>query len=504
MSTIPTSTAPTTVASATASADAALRQAAQSIISGSTNSTVDVDSLVTALVNAKVAGTTATLTARSQRNTTQLTAIGTIKSVLSLLQSSMKTLSDGTALSSLVATTSGKGLTAATGTSAVAGSYSVSVANIATAQTLTSSAFEANQALGSGTLHLTLGSQSVAIDIDGKKSTLADIASAINHAPGNPGVTATIINGTDGARLVLNASQTGLANGISVAVTSESAALNKLQVTTTTSKTTPATTTIEAGSAWKQSVAGQDASLTIAGTQVTSASNTILSALTGVTLSLTEDAVGTTQTLTLAHDVSDQKTAIGAFVTAYNNFVTTVASYTGFDKTKKPGEQGGTLLGDTLLNSIRNTISTTLGAGVKNGTNGTINLTSIGISLQKDGQLKIDDNALSVALKDNPGTVESLFNAKTGVAATLNTHLTSYLKTGGIIDMRTSTITSDQKAVADQQKQLTTYATQLTKSYNNQFTALNSLMARMNQNSQYLTQLFGGNNSAGALATNHR
>ena len=49
---------------------------------------MDVNSLVSALVNSKVAGKTATLNARQQKNTTQLTAIGSVKSVLSLLQSS--------------------------------------------------------------------------------------------------------------------------------------------------------------------------------------------------------------------------------------------------------------------------------------------------------------------------------------------------------------------------------------------------------------------------------
>jgi flagellar hook-associated protein 2 len=48
---------------------------------------------------------------------------------------------------------------------------------------------------------------------------------------------------------------------------------------------------------------------------------------------------------------------------------------------------------------------------------------------------------------------------------------------------------------------LTAYTAQLTSQYQAQFTALNTLMATMNNNAQYLTQLFGGTNSAGALAT---
>jgi flagellar hook-associated protein 2 len=47
---------------------------------------------------------------------------------------------------------------------------------------------------------------------------------------------------------------------------------------------------------------------------------------------------------------------------------------------------------------------------------------------------------------------------------------------------------------------LTAYTAQLTSQYNNQFSALNNLLATTNSNSQYLTQLFGGANSAGTLA----
>ena len=42
----------------------------------------------------------------------------------------------------------------------------------------------------------------------------------------------------------------------------------------------------------------------------------------------------------------------------------------------------------------------------------------------------------------------------------------------------------------------------MTKQYNAQFTALNTLMATMANNTRYLTQLFGGQNSAGAMANN--
>ena len=51
-------------------------------------------------------------------------------------------------------------------------------------------------------------------------------------------------------------------------------------------------------------------------------------------MTLTSDSVGTTQTLTIGQDVAGQKTTIEAFVTAYNNFISTASSLTSFDSTQ--------------------------------------------------------------------------------------------------------------------------------------------------------------------------
>jgi flagellar hook-associated protein 2 len=112
------STVATTSAS-TVDPNSAVQQAAQSIISGSTNSSMDVNSLVTAIVNAKVAGQTDALTSKQTKDNTQLTAVGTLKSVLSLLQSAASSLADGTTLNAFTATGSGKGLTGTASTGAV-------------------------------------------------------------------------------------------------------------------------------------------------------------------------------------------------------------------------------------------------------------------------------------------------------------------------------------------------------------------------------------------------
>jgi len=521
MSTI---TSVTSAASAaTASANAQLQEAAQSVISGSTgNSSMDVNSLVTALVSAKTAGQTATLSAELTSDQTQLSAVGALSAALSGLQAALGPLTSGALQSSFKVTTSGTGLAATAGSGSVAGAYTVDVSQIAQAQSITSGAFSTSAAanMGTGTLALSLGGQTMSVQISSNNSSLTGIAAAINSASGNPGITATVVTGSDGQHLVLSSAQTGAANVIGVTVTPDSptSALADLGVqskagtdsssytfqqgiTTTDGQSSlvPSSTTpnVMTGS-WTQTTAAQDAEFSINGTAATSSTNSVTSVLPGVTLSLSATATGSSQTLNVAADTSAQETDIENFVTAYNTLVTTMSSLTSFDSSTSTA---GPLLGDSMLNTIRNTLGALIGSGVSSGGT-TTSLGSIGITLNTDGSLAVDSTKLDTAVQSNPAGISALFTASGSIAAQLNSNITSFTQTGGIIDTRTNAINADITNIQDQQTQLTAYAALLTTQYNNQFTALNTLMTQMNSNSQYLTQLFGGSNSAGSLATN--
>ncbi len=499
MSTVNTNTS-------SANANSALQQAAQSIISGSTgNSTMDVNSLVTALVNAKTAGQTGALTAKQTADNTQISAFGTLSSALSALQASLTTLTNGTLQSTFTATASGNGLTATAGQGAVAGTYNVNVSRIASAQALSSVGFtDPTKGLGSGTLALSLGNQSFSVNIDSSNNTVAGIAAAINGASGNPGITATVVTGTDGAHLVLSSAATGASNTISVEVSNLSgdAGLSNLGVKSTPGQNGgPSTfTSANGNAAWSQSTPGQDAAFSINGISATSSTNTVTSAIAGVTLNLTSAAVGDVQaqTLTIAPDTKSQATAINNFVSLYNTLVTTMGTLTQFTS---GATTQGPLLGDSTLNTIKNTLASLVTTGVKSGSS-TLTLSSIGITLQADGTLQADSTKLNTALQNNPASVAALFNSTNGVGAQMSTAITNFTKTGGLIDLRTTALNADLKSIAQQQSNLSDYATQLTNQYQAQFTALNTLMATMNNNSQYLTQLFGGQNSAGAMSNN--
>ena len=518
MSTIPSassaSSASTPAAAAKTAADtmsaanAARASAAQSVISGSTgNSSLDVTALVTSLVNAKVAGQTGSLSAQQTKDNTRLSAIGALQAALSALQAGVAPLSNGTALGQFTATADGTGLTASGGSGAATGSYSVAVTQIASAQALSSAAFGATTALGTGAINVSVGGKPMSVDITPANNTVSGIAGAINSSAGNPGVTATVVTGTDGAHLVLRSSATGASNTIDVSVgnVTDDAGLSSLGVTSTAGATGSDKSTIASSSAtspWTQTESAHDAMFTVDGTAGTSSSNTVTNAIQGVTLNLTAAAIGipagTAQTLTVARDTSSATTAINNFVNLYNTLVTTYGQLASFDNSKAKGSQGGPLLGDSMFNTIKSTLSGIISGGVKNGSS-TVSLGTVGITLKADGTLTTDSTKLANALTSNPAGVAALFNSTTGVAAKMTTSLNSFLGTGGLIANNQDPLSADLKSITTQQDTLASYAAQLTHQYQAQFTALNTVMSTMNKNSQYLTQLFGGANSAGAL-----
>jgi flagellar hook-associated protein 2 len=516
-SSVPTSATATsanaisTAADTTAAAASARASAAQSVISGSTgNASLDVSALVTSLVNAKVAGQTGSLIAQQRNDNTKLSAIGALQAGLSALQAGIAPLANGTALGQFTLTADGTGLTASGGTGAATGSYSVAVTQIASAQTLSSAAFGATTALGTGTMNVSVGDKSMSVDITSANNTVSGIASAINSSSGNPGLTATVVTGTDGAHLILRSSATGASNTINVSVgtVTDDAGLSSLGVTSTAGAGAGAAdfstiASVSATSPWTQTESAKDAMFTIDGTAGTSSSNTVTTAIQGVTLNLTAAAIGvppgTPQTLTVAQNTTSASTAINNFVNLYNTLVTTYGQVAGFDSSKAKGTQGGPLLGNAMFNTIKSTLASIVSGGVKNGSSN-ISLGAIGITLNKDATLAADGTKITNELTSNPEGVAALFNSTTGVAAKMTKSLNGFLGEGGLIANNQDPLNADLKGIGTQQDTLASYAAQLTQQYQAQFTALNTVMATMNKNSQYLTQLFGGTDSAGTLA----
>src|SRR6202050_5313858 len=214
-STISSATPPaatSTPSTSAASAGSAL------VTSTGIGSGLDIGAIVTSLTNAFGAGPQGQITNQETALDAQVSAFGTFTSALDTLQGTLSALENPTQLAGFDATVGDPTVASATAsTGAVAGQYTLSVQNLATAATLTSNPVAASTStIGTGTLTIAVGGSSDSINIDSSNNTLAGIAAAINQSTSNPGVSASILTSSDGAWLVLSGTTTGAANAITV------------------------------------------------------------------------------------------------------------------------------------------------------------------------------------------------------------------------------------------------------------------------------------------------
>ncbi|MEO8620962.1 MAG: flagellar filament capping protein FliD [bacterium] len=121
-------------------------------------------------------------------------------------------------------------------------------------------------------------------------------------------------------------------------------------------------------------------------------------AIGGVTLSLQQAEVNTTVNVSVARNTGAALTAVKNFASAYN-------AITSFVKTNTA--TGGALAYNAALKSSARAFTNTLLTDVAGVTLSRSAL--VGISLDKNGALGVDDNAFTDALRANPDAVKSLF-----------------------------------------------------------------------------------------------
>jgi flagellar hook-associated protein 2 len=432
---------------------------------------LDVSSLVDKLVAAKKAPQQNQITSQAAAANTQLSALGQVGAALSALQSAMASLTDGSAFASRTVTSSDTTvLGAGSDGTAVNGSYNIVVSKLASALKASSGAFaSASTAVGTGTLTLAVGGKSMSLTLDSTNNSLAAVRDAINKASDNPGVSAAIVTGADGAHLVLSGTQTGVANGFKVSSSGGDGGLAALNYDVAA----------PSGNALSVITAASDANYTIDGLAGNSASNTVSAAIDGLTLNFIK--VGSS-TLSVSNDSSKATGALTNLVSTYNSFVGIYQNLTRYDVTSGTA---GAMIGDATLNSINSTLSSIIG-GTANGTT----LSSIGISLQVDGTLKLDSSKLATALSDGGKTVGNLFAGSGGFAAKLNASLNNWVGDSGVLAGRTTSLSQQLKDLSNQQTTLNSRMDDLTARYQAQFTALDTLMSKLNSTSSYLQQQF--------------
>lgn len=451
------------------------------ITSTGIGSGLDIGAIVSSLTTAFGAAQTSQLTDQANTLDAQVSAYGTFTSALDTLKLALPALEDPSQLAAFSATVADKNIASATTNSdAVAGSYSLQVNNLATVATATSSPFAAGTQIGTGTLTIQVGGASTAISIDTTNNTLAGIAAAINSAPNNPGVSASVITTTDGSRLVLTGTQTGAANQITVTPSGGDGGLATLGLTT---------------------VAAQDASFSINGFAATSSSNVVSNAITGVTINLlAPSAAGTPTQLSISPDTSTAQAAIDKFVTAVNGVLSSIQTLTSYDPST---QTAGPLNGNATLEAFQNQLQKILGQ-FTNGNGSVKSLTDLGISAGTDGSYAVDDTKLGNALSASLASIGNLLGGTNGIATQISNLVDGYTKPGGLLDTINQGLQTSLKNVSTQQTalaaQLAAYSARLTAEYN----AMDNAVALLKQTQTYLNAEFNptANAASGTSQTN--
>ena len=134
---------------------------------GTFGSGLDVESIVKALVDADIAPKTNSLDRRETGLKAELSAVGSLKSVLSDLDKSLADLGDGSAFDLLSIDTPAAVDILQTGSPSV-GQYSIEVDSLAASQVLATQGFTSSSTVvGSGTLSISVGTPTYGRQIQG-------------------------------------------------------------------------------------------------------------------------------------------------------------------------------------------------------------------------------------------------------------------------------------------------------------------------------------------------
>ncbi|WP_144980514.1 flagellar filament capping protein FliD [Halomonas sp. C22] len=396
---------------------------------------------------------------------TKISAYGQLQSAMSQFQSAAAALNDSALYESLSTNVGGSAITAAADSEAQPGAYNVTVDQLATAGTLaTTSVPDATVALTEEDTSLTLsfaGQDDVNVAISAN-STLEDVRDAIN-AQQDSGVSASIIFDGEAYRLALSSTQTGAAASI------EGVAFG------TAFGSELATDVVQAG---------QNALLNVNGVEITSPTNQVEGAIQGVTLNLQEEG---TSTVAVEQDTRAVREAITSFVDAYNDLKGTIGELTSFNP-----ESGvaGELNGDSAVRTVESRLRSVLSGGMEGQFS---MLSDIGITLQRDGTLAVDSDKLDDAIANNQEALSAFFAgdaSDAGMAGQVNQTLTQLLGTNGAVAGAISGAENRVESLGERYVRMEQTIEQTIARYRTQFGQLDSMIAQMNQTSDYLTQQF--------------
>jgi len=454
---------------------------------------LDIGSIVTALVNSDKSAAQNQIDTSTKSVTLKLSGVGSLKSALTTFQSALTALNSSTnpQFAGFSATSGSPSvLTATTDNTAVAGNYSIQVNNLATSSKVSSASFSggATSAIPSGTLTISQNGTNYNVTIPAN-ATLQSTRDAINSTLAGNGISANIVTDSSGAsRLVFGSTTTGAGSDLSVS------GIAGLTIDGTQAMPVPPT----ASSSGAVNGLAQDASISIDGLAVTSKTNTVTGAISGMTLNLLSGGgAGSTSTVTVGTNTTGLQTSIQTFVTAYNSLMNTIGTLstatTDASGNNVPAAFTGDSLPRALISSIRGVL-TTPGPGSQLAV-----LSQLGVGTDPTtGNLNFNSTTFNRAMTTDglSGQVQTLFTGTTanagadGVLARMTAAITPYVQTGGVLDQRSDSLNTQSSDLTNQQAALDLHVTSLTATLTAKYNAMDLLVGQLKATATSITSFF--------------
>lgn len=397
----------------------------------------------------------------------QISAYGKLSGAITQFQDAVASLNDRSMFEAVKSNVSGDAVTAAARGDAPAGTYQIEVQELARNYSIaTTGVTDKSDNLGAGTLGFELADgQTFQVEVGANESSLEAIRDAVNGAQG--GVVASIVNDGSGQpyRLAFSSAQTGTDAAISNIDFGALGGALALDGTT--------------------EVTARNAALTVNGIAISSQTNQVEGAVQGVTLAVAQQG---SATLRIDADTDTVRDAVMGFVNAYNGLRSSIGELTAFNA--ETGE-AGELLGNSTVRAVESRLRSALTGALPEGE--LRMLSDLGIRVQLNGSLKVDDARLDELVRDNRGALQDFFagdSGKGGFAGLLGENLTQITRSGGLLDIATTGIDSSLRSLAEREQRMETSIERTLARYRQQFSQLDGMIASMNQTSEYLAQQF--------------
>ncbi|MDX7708776.1 MULTISPECIES: flagellar filament capping protein FliD [Aeromonas] len=450
------------------------------ITSAGAGSGLDLESVITASLNARKAQLQQPITTKKTNAQITLSGVGQLKSAISSYVTTLQDMAKTDAFNKrAVNITQDKDnpiLKVESKAGASNGQYNITVNKLATTSKFegTFDSSTAPLATEDGTLTFTAGDKKFNIEVKAGDS-LQTIRKKINNNGDNFGLTSNIINTADGkAKLVMDSGVSG--TGMDLQITGSTAGITSF------------------ASSLTKTQSASNAEITVDGSTLSSDTNTFDGTIIGLKVTVLResdkdtDGNAKSNKVDVTTDKDGIKTMVKSFIDGYNTLVSK-ADALGKRNSIVAGQSqddGGALAGDSVTRSVVNQMNSLLITPSDNS-NVFDTIFQLGIKMDNKGVLSLDSEKFDEALDKNFEQVVAIFGGENGVAGKLATSLEDYSKTGGLLALREDSLNSDLRTLTQKESDASAQLVKYEASLRARYGGLDTLLAKMNQSASYLS-----------------